>query len=196
MPVALAVLLLMFGRHAEAPGHFRRFAAGAVLLGMLSLAQIVFFGTLGIACGVAVLLRSLTHRRMLRTSGELLLLFVALLIAFSLGGFLSFERQLDSAIVWGKRFYDEPVLQSVLHHLTLFGLPLISLFVFPFLLRRRSFDLRVALLAAAVVGFVVPNLASYARSWDIVKFYGVGAFFANLVLAVVFWRSTEEAALP
>ncbi|MCK6551361.1 hypothetical protein L6R52_36335, partial [Myxococcota bacterium] len=50
-------------------------------------------------------------------------------------------------------------------------------------LRTNELPLRVALFTAAVAGFSIPNVVTYERSWDIVKFFGIGGFFANVLLA-------------
>ena len=53
--------------------------------------------------------------------------------------------------------------------------------------RRRAATvdrgLLLALVVAGTCGFVVANLVSYARSWDIVKLFGVSAFFAHFLVA-------------
>jgi hypothetical protein len=50
-------------------------------------------------------------------------------------------------------------------------------------------------LLGAIVGFLIPNLATYARSWDIVKFFGAGEFFANILFADLVAASLSALAL-
>ncbi|MEM7676337.1 MAG: hypothetical protein AAF449_10080, partial [Myxococcota bacterium] len=70
-------------------------------------------------------------------------------------------------------------------HAVLFGLPWLLLPVALVWVVRRGDDRALTLLIGAVVGFIVPNIVTYARSWDIVKFLGVGMFFANILLAAL-----------
>jgi hypothetical protein len=75
------------------------------------------------------------------------------------------------------------VFAVVGHNLALLGV--LALAPLALLLHRGepARPLRVALFAAVLVSFAVPNVAHYERSWDIVKFFAVGAFFANVLLA-------------
>jgi hypothetical protein len=196
MPVSLAILQLFDGTEAEEGARTRRIVLGAILLGMLSLAQIVFFLILGAALGVSTLWRAARARRMRPAAIELALLLGALGIAYLLGGF--FERHLGppaaKMIDLGRSFFGEGIGRSILHHLVAFGLPLIAVPLALIRIRERAPALRVALIAAAAIGFIVPNLIVYQRSWDIVKFFGAGGFFANILLADLLAPLFEEGA--
>ncbi len=227
MSVALAVLLLATERDAlgGAPGRTggpsRRFALAALLLGLGSLAHVVFFAALGLVLGGAVTARAAAALRTARTTGRprgdvlreaalsLLLLAGALVVARGLGGFFAGGTKTTPAdlLVFGRSYFGEPLGLALLHHLFVFGLPLVAapLAVFA---RRAPGDgqagdgeadagqaLRRALLLGVLVGFAVPQLVTYARSWDIVKFFGIGAFFANLLLADVAARHVRRPVL-
>lgn len=189
MPISLAVLLLFSGLKSLAPQlRFRRALAGASLLGVLSISQIVFFGVMGLALGLVIVARTIRSRDLKDGALQIGLLLGALLLAFALGGFLAPGPRTEEMITVGKTFFNEPFTTSVLHHLALFGLPLIALPIALARLGQEPRDLRLALGASALIGFAVPNLMTYDRSWDIVKFFGIGAFFANLLLADVLAR--------
>lgn len=197
MSVSLAVLLLFAGagRARADPARRARVLLGSLLLGSLSLAQIVFFSVLGLALGALVVVRALNglvprdHRGRDFTGGalELALLAVSPLVAIGLGGFFEgFPSPATTGMIrFGRTFFGEPFLPALAHHLVLFGLPLLCLPAAVLRWRSGSTPLRVAVFVAAVVGFVVPNVAVYERSWDIVKFFGIGAFFANLAFVDV-----------
>jgi hypothetical protein len=204
MSVALAVLMLFDGTDESGRQRMGRAAVGALLLGMLSVAQFVFFGVLGLSLGVsivakAIIDRSERWRAVRRAAIELLFLVGSLGIARVLGGFLepaSEAPAVGSTIVFGRSFFGEPLVRSFLHHMVIFGLPLL---LFPLSLTRMGVGpkpLRIALVCAVLVGFAVPNMMTYERSWDIVKFYGAGAFFANVLLADLLtpWFSSTVAA--
>lgn len=185
MPVSLGVLLLLDGVDRSPRGRVVRAALGALLLGMLSIAHLVFFLVLGVSLGVAVLARAFQTRRLRDAAIELSLLLFALLVAYALGGFLAPSSGAMSAdmLRLGRSYFGEPFLTSLAHHLVVFGLPLL---LFPLSLLRlggQAGPMRIALATAVIVGFATPNIVGYERSWDIVKFYGVGGFFASILLA-------------
>lgn len=201
MPVALAVLLLFDGTDRSPRGRRGRAILGAVLLGLMSLAQLVFFLVVGLALGVAVLARALREREARPAARELGLLAGALGLAYLLGGF--FERSSATSpaglLVFGRSYFGEPAGSALLHHLVLFGLPLVLLPVGVLRAVQEGRVPRIALAAGAIVGFAIPSFVTYARSWDIVKFYGVGGFFANLLFAEVLaawgpWRTRRGLA--
>lgn len=185
MPIALGLLLWFEGTERPARPWLRR-ASGAVLLGLASLAHIVFFGALGLALGVAALTRAVRSRRLRPLVGEGALLALALPIAWALGGFLAPGGDRETLLTFERDFFSEPLGPRLAHHLVLFGVPLLAL---PLAVRRAlrrphpQASLRAALLAAVTLGLAVPNLMTYTRSWDIVKFLGIAMFFLNLLLA-------------
>jgi hypothetical protein len=204
MAVSLAVLLLFEGNEKDDRRRLGRVAIGSLLLGMLSIAQIVFFGVLGLAIGVSILARAYLRRKegkraVIRACIELLLVASSLLVARALGGFfepVTGSPAMESTLAVGRSFFGEPLLRSLMHHLVLFGLPLILFPLSFWRLLRGPIPLRIALIVAVLVGFIVPNVMTYDLSWDIVKFYGIGAFFANVLLAdlLVPWIEDPQRA--
>ncbi|MCK6552341.1 hypothetical protein L6R52_41305, partial [Myxococcota bacterium] len=81
MPIVLAIALLFDGRDTSPRGRLARVAVGALLLGLASLAQLVFFLVLGLALGASVLARALVLRRWRAVPVELVLLASALVVA-------------------------------------------------------------------------------------------------------------------
>jgi hypothetical protein len=201
MPVSLAILMLFDDQGVDQRTRVARVVLGSVLLGMLSFAQIVFFAVIGFALGVSVLVRAFERRNFRSGAIELSCLAASVGIAFAIGGF--FERSAapkgDAMLELGKSFFGEPWLTSIAHHVFVFGLPLIAAPIALFRLKGEGRMLRIMLFAATAVAFLIPNLVVYARSWDVVKFYGVGGFFANLLfadtLAILFKRTVWRPAL-
>jgi len=194
MPIALAVLLLATSDDRAPETFTRRFALGALLLGALSLMQFVFFMMLGAGLGVTVLLRFQRTRDQRALVRELLLLALALPIAFGLGGFLE-ESSGQRVMELGKSYFEDPFFQKLLRHLALFGMPLVAVVWSVFRLNQGAKSLRIALIFAAAVGFLIPNFMIYTKSWDIVKFYTVAVFFASVLLtdALASWVSRRGA---
>lgn len=186
MSLGLAVALLI-GSGPD-PLRRRKLVVGALLLGMLSLGQIVFFGICGLLAGVVVLVHAVRTRDLGGLLVEAALLLGALAIAAGLGGFLTPGAQAADVMILGKTYFGEPLGRSLVHHLVVFGLPLVALPLALWARRRELTELRVFLFGAAILGLLVPNVVGYERSWDIVKFFGVGAFFANA--ALVDWTLT------
>ncbi len=192
MSFALAVISL-FARPPSQPKPPRRtrLIVGMSLLGVLALVNIVFFAVLGLALGVLVTIRAISTGRYRRAAEELVALLIALGIGISLGGFFAAGPAVDQMLVWGRSFFAGGFWSVVAQHLVLFGLPWIFLPWNVLATARRPSDLSIAAAAAAVIGFAIPNLVVYARSWDIVKFLGVGMFFANLLFALQLARWTN-----
>jgi hypothetical protein len=188
MSLSLGVALLVATSDPDARTRHRRLLLGGGLLGLASLGQIVFFGVSGLVAGLVVLHRALTTRRWRESALELGVLSAALGLAAALGGFLSPGARPASVLVLGRTYFGEPFPTALVHHLVVFGLPLLAVPLALWARRRQLDGLRLFLAAAAVLGLLVPNITSYERSWDIVKFFGVGAFFANVLLAD--WAST------
>lgn len=194
MPLGLGVAALITADVPDRAARRRRALVGALLLGLLSLGQIVFFGIAGLMAGVVVLVRALRTRRLADGALELVMLAGALGIAVALGGFLATGPRPDNVLVLGKTYFGDPWPTSIVRHLVVFGLPLLAIPLALWARRRELTELRLFLAGAAIVGMLVPNVTSYERSWDIVKFFGVGAFFAN-VLLVDWARSLRPSAV-
>lgn len=193
MAVSLGCVLLFDGDSASTLRK-RRWAIGALYLGLVSAIQIVFFAALGFGIGAATLWLGAARfqrreesasapRPLHQTAFELALLCASLFLALLLGGFLVSRGSTSHLLVFGKPYFDDPPLRLLLHHLVAFGLPLAALPFMLYRLPRHPTFHRVALLASAAVCFVIPNLMSYERSWDIVKFFTVGAFFLDALFA-------------
>jgi hypothetical protein len=183
MPIALAVLILFDGSEATVRQRRMRMGIGAILLGLLSIAQVAYFSMVGLVLGVAVLWRVLRERSAKGAAIELAMLAGAVPIAFALGGVLTPGGHTEKMLILGRSFFPDPIGLRILRYLVLFGVPLLALpFAFRELRRRPSF-LRVALFSGAVAGYLLPNFVVYARSWDIVKFYGIATLFASALLA-------------
>ncbi len=182
MPLALGVALLLTATPPDRAARRRRMLVGALLLGLLSLGQIVFFGIAGLMAGVVVLVHAARTRRWGEAALELLMLVGALLIGVGLGGFLSTGPRPDNVLVLGRTYFGDPWPTSLVRHAVVFGLPLLAIPLALWARRRELTELRVFVAGAAVAAMLVPNVTSYERSWDIVKFFGVGAFFANVML--------------
>lgn len=182
MPLALSVLML-FDRGLDDPLRTRRSLLAAGVMAALSLSQIVFFGTLGLVLGLVTLTLAVRAKRKAQVVIDGVLLAASLGVGVLLGGFFAPGPKVESMLRFGQSMFTDPPHLVVAFHLVVFGLPLIAL---PFALRdvaRRPDPLRLPLAFAAVFGFMVPHFVTYARSWDIVKFLGVGAFFANALFA-------------
>jgi hypothetical protein len=189
MPISLAVLVLFDGTEVSPKQRLRRTAIGALLLGLLSIANFAFFLMLGAMLGLAILWRAMNERAFSRALGELALLLGSLVIAFLLGGVFEPGGQQGEMLTLGRSFFPDPIPQRILRYLVLFGVPLLAL---PFAfakMRRRPSMLRVALFWGATIGYLLPNFVVYERSWDIVKFLGIATFFANALVADLLVRA-------
>lgn len=187
MPIAVATLLLASGAtstasqvpstSARAAG--ARWATAASLLALLAVAQSVFFVLTGLALGVMVLVEAQATR-----SARALWPLCALALAAGAGALLGplLRGAGGSDLVWRGYFADGPVA-LLLHHGLLFGASALAIPLAALRLREPQRALRAGLMAAGAAGFLVANTISYARSWDGVKFFAVGAFFGNLLLA-------------
>ncbi|MBI4817992.1 MAG: hypothetical protein HY791_17150 [Deltaproteobacteria bacterium] len=187
MPAFLVAVLLDTGPKRE----LRRWLV-ALSVGALCLAHVIYFGVAGLALGAAACVRFILSKdadRIRTLAMDLVSLVAGLALAFAFGGAL---RGLGhSSLVFGSQL-DSSVLLGLVHHVLLFSPQIIVLiWVGP----RRD-PLRAALWFAAVVGFVVPNVLVYQRSWDIVKFHAVALFVANALvaeLAGVWWARGRRA---
>ena len=171
MPIACATLMV-----AAVPT-FRRFVVAALLLVLCSRVQIVFAAV----TGAAVLLLAARSRNV---GGVMVLLVAAGLCAADSG----FTEPGATQLVWGGAFAHDgaPGIGRVLLTFGLsLGAPIFGLMLW----RRDRQDLILALMLAGSVGFVVGNVVSYARSWDIVKFFSVSAFFSHFLWAAAITRA-------
>lgn len=180
MPIAVATLLLAAERPAARLGTARTLVAALLLVG-LGQVQIVFFAATGLAVAVATIVDALTRRAAVSATIRAASLLLALGVAVS-GGVLAGGSSLGELRV-GQGYFDEGGLTLIVRHLSLFGLTLLAVPLALVCLRREPAWLRAGLIVTAAVCFAVPNVVTYARSWDIVKLFGIGAFFANLLLA-------------
>jgi hypothetical protein len=195
MPIALAVLVLFDGNEVSPKQRSYRTAIGALLLGLLSIANFAFFLMLGAMLGLAILWRAITDRTFVRGLGELAMLVGSLAIAFLLGGVFEPGGQQGEMLTVGRSFFPDPILQRILRYLVLFGVPLLALPFALVKLRRRPSMLRVALCSGALIGYLLPNFVVYERSWDIVKFLGIATFFANVLVADLLARARRPTVV-
>lgn len=192
MPLALAVLRVF----VDDDDHPLRLVTGGLMLGALALAQIVFFGVLGLVLGVVVVYRFARRRDLRRAAASVGALLGALGVAYLLGGMLERGPDVGNVMRFGRSFFTGAPFAIFMLHVVHFGAPMVAAFVGIVLVIRRPTPLRVALVTAAVIGFSIPNFVTYERSWDIVKFYGIGGFFANLLVAAFvsdLWRVRQRA---
>ena len=188
-PLVLVVLVLFC-----APQRASR-TIGALLLACLSLVQAIQFLVVGfglLAAVVVALVRSRDARAFAVDAG---LLAGAFALAVLFGGFFALGASTSSTLDATRDFFgDANVGARLLHHIVAFGLPFALL---PFAARGALDEpgpsLRIALVAGAVVGFVIPNVVVYAGSWDIVKLYSAGAFLAAVALVDVLVRFAQKS---
>ena len=179
MPLFIAVLLL-FCRDITTPVRI----VGTLLLALVSLANTVTFGALGLGLGGAALYRATRHRSLQMFAVDTGALLAALALALSLGGMLS-----SGASFAAGAFFQDPLLLRVARHVVLFGLPLLGLLFFV----RDFGQLGVTLASIAVVCYLAPNFLVLENTWDIVKFYDVGQFSAGILFAIGLGRAYQAA---
>lgn len=181
MPIALATLLLAAAPRPSSTSSqaHARWGAAAALLALLAVAQTVFFVLTGLALGVVVLFEAWRARRV-AALWPLALLAAAAAMGVTLGPLLHGAGG-DELLARGY-FADGPAA-LLLRHALLFGGTALAIPLALLRWRAEPCGLRLGLMVAAGAGFAVANSISYARSWDGVKFFAVGAFFANLLLA-------------
>lgn len=156
----------------------------ALLVGAFSVSHIVFFGLLGLGLGISCLFQLYRTKSFFHFAQATFCLLLALGFAFFAGGFLGLEGVQDNHITFERDFFEESFGQRLLHHLVLFGVPFLSL---PVLLYKAVAKPKLNVITVSsitIIGFLIPNLMSYERSWDIVKFLGVAMFFTNCLLAI------------
>lgn len=187
MPVALAVLLLLGGRHRAGHVLIARVLMAAVLVVALARIQILFSAFTGL-----LLLGAVGSDLRTRRTGAVVSVLVAVitgLLALQVGGL---GGDAANALVFGAGYFTTDGPAAIVHELLAFGVSLLALPASLWLWRTADRDARRVLLAGCGVlgalGVVVANVAVYSRSWDIVKFFGVGFFFGHVALAVALAR--------
>ncbi|MBI2374431.1 MAG: hypothetical protein HYV07_10590 [Deltaproteobacteria bacterium] len=162
----------------------------ALAAGFASIAHAAYFGLAGLGLGAAALIRaylSLDSRRLRTLTLDLLSLSSALGLAFALGGTL--RGTSHSSLVFGSQL-ESSVLPAIGRHLLIFAPQLLVI-----LIRRPKLEpLGLSIWIVAILGFSIPNIVVYERSWDIVKFYGVGLFLSNALVAELAGRWWTEGA--
>lgn len=183
MALSPGVLAVLFPGGPTAAGGRRPATRmiGALMLGMLSLAHVVFYVLLAAAAVVATAVE-LRTRRPLPARELAIAAGLALGTPFLLGGFFAAGAGAERHLVIASYFRAGPGL-ALWKHVVYFGLPLLALGPHAVLAWKSQRPDRIALFAAAIAGFLLPSVVSYERSWDIVKFYGVAGFLANIALA-------------
>jgi hypothetical protein len=169
-------------------------AAAALLLALLSLVQAIHFLVLGFGLFAACVVDLAKTRDERAFAARAMLLAFAFVAAVLFGGFFAPGASTASSLVWGVDFFGAPSLvERVLHHLAVFGLPLLLL---PFVVVRATENrtLRIAMVAGSCSGFFLPNVVVYANSWDIVKLFSAGAFLAGIGFADSLARLTTSRA--
>lgn len=181
----IACAALVVASPAPRPGTSEqgRLAVAAALVLLCGRVQIIVAASMGLA------LLTLALRR--RNARGLVILVVVAVVAAVDSGFADFKGAGAGFSVGG--YFSAPAEDGaavVVHVLLAFGFSLGAPFFALWLLRRSGAqattaqrDLIVALAVIGTAGFVIGNVCHYDRSWDIVKFFGVSAFFAHFLLA-------------
>ena len=191
MVLAIAALCTFTDGRSRVELRLRRCALATVLLICLSLAQIVFFGVVGLMLGFILLHELVRESRRTLVIMQAVLLAIALPGAWLLGGFLAPGSETENMLVFGRGLYPGTLFEILLRYAVYFGLPFLLL---PWAMPQafREGGLRWALALGAVFCFVVPSVVSYRRSWDIVKFLGVGMVWANVLFVDVLARASTH----
>jgi hypothetical protein len=181
MPIALAVVLLLTDQRRVA-----RVVLATLLVVLLARIQILFSAFTGLLLAGVVLFdvwrraqRAVVHLAIVGGGGALTLVAGGIT-----GGSVA-------AIVWGRGYFASDGAAAVVHELLAFGVTLAALPLAIVVARRAdaaSRPLIVGVGALGLLGVVVGNIAIYERSWDIVKFFGVGAFFGHIAVALALPR--------
>jgi hypothetical protein len=179
-PLMLAALLL-----ALEGADRRRLALAFGLVVLMSQVQVVMAAlTWGaVVCGAAVL--AWQKRELHRGGSVVVLSALALLASRALGGLAGHA---GAYLLFDRGAFEDTGLALLGHNLAVLGLCVVAAPLSLALSWRqpdasRALALRVGLAALVAVAFLVPNVMRYERSWDIVKFFAVGALIANVLLA-------------
>ena len=156
---------------------------GSLILGALSLTQVVLFVTLLASLGMVFLwkLASEEGKRKENFLNGLAILFLTVLLALGLGGFSQFsENYQGNALLfswppgylrheyWGSRF-SLSFSQALIWYLSSFGVVLIIAPIAWFLTFRRKNPTLWVLACFGILGFLIPQFLRYQFSWDIIK---------------------------
>ena len=181
MPVALAVLLLLTGRRRSG-----RVVVATVLVVLMARIQILFSAFTGLLLAGVVVVDAM--RRAERAVVHLAVVGVGGALALIAGGITGGSAV---ALVWGRGYFAVDGAAAVVHELLAFGVTLAALPLAVVVARRAdvaSRPLIVGVGALGLLGVIVGNVAVYERSWDIVKFFGVGAFFGHIAVSLALPR--------
>lgn len=190
MPLALAQLVVLAGRPSRSA-----VVVAAVFVLLLARVQVVWAAFGGLALVIAVVARHARRPRGTLVDGILDAIIVGIVgvSALRLTGFGGAADALTPLL--GGAFADDgsawPV-HALLAFGTSLGAPLYAAVAWRSGHRERA--LVVVLGVLGVLGFVVGFGAVYARSWDIVKFFGVSMVYAHLALVVVLSRLPRRVA--
>jgi hypothetical protein len=169
---------------------------GAVLLGALSLAQVMLFVTCLAALGLVFFFRffskEISWQANLRDG--LGVLAISLLLAFAMGGFFQTAAGLENQSIlfsWPPsylryEYYGSKFLlgwkETLIWYLSGFGLLFLLIpYAFYRAFRQRSFII-VFLLSFCILCFLIPKFFRYSFSWDIIKWYFGFEFSARLLV--------------
>jgi hypothetical protein len=181
MPIALAVVLLLTDRQGTG-----RVVVATLLVVLLARIQILFSAFTGLLLAGAIVV-DVVHRE------RRAILHLAIVVGgggFALGAGGLGAGSVD-ALLWGRGYFAADGALAVVHVLLAFGLTLLSLPAAVVVARRAPPTLRPVVVGTGLLGLlgiVVGNMAVYERSWDIVKFFGVGAFFGHVAIALALPR--------
>ncbi len=164
MPIALASMLLALTK----PSLARTIVCAAALVA-LAHCQIAYFACAGLGIGIALMLVRPVYA---------LPLLVAAALAYVTSDIVGGANEVS----FGRGYFGDDA--HPLRYLAIFGLTLFA----PIIALRKSTPLVRALAVASIAGFVVASVFTYARSWDIVKFFAIASFFGNVLLALVLAR--------
>ncbi len=188
MPITLAIVALLA---VDVPARLfsARIAVAAVLVVLLARVQILFAAFSGLILAVVVVAAVVRARgHTADRAAWLLLTAVTGGLALHVGGIGSGDF---GGLVWGRGYFADDGALAFVHVVLTSGVSLLALPAVWLVARETTAAQRALLWALGLVstlGFVVGNVAVYARSWDIVKFFGVGAFCGHLVLPLAISR--------
>ena len=181
-PQALGMVLFVTSLRLFFAGGRAARALSCIVIAALAHAQIVFFAVCGAALALASVVDAVRRRDGRALAERAITLGVALAGAALTARFFV-RPEAPPVFHFVGHFtaaYGAGPAGAVLWHAILFPGALAGL-AFAARATSRADPMRVALAAAAVIAFMVPNIVSYERSWDIVKFFSVAMFAGNLL---------------
>lgn len=195
MPVVCALLLLLTARRTAG-----RVAVASVAVVLLCRVQIVFCALSGLILAMMVVVDVVgvvfDKRHRVQRGDWLRLAMVGAAGAASLvlGG-VSVDA--GNAVVLGAGYFASDGMWALVRVPLTLGAALVALPGAVWLARRAAGPVAPLLRALGLASsgaILVALVATYERSWDIVKFFGVGLFFGHLVLAVAVGALLERGA--